>query len=250
MHETKQKEGAYSGERIKIMSLETPAEVPEAAKSPEAREATQSSEVAETAKISVAAETAESLEVRESAPPPEQVPVTRVTALPEITRTVEALPENFETEEGTPDILDAGGTGMMPELTEFLRRTKRAWLIAAGAILGVLVLVTVVKWVSERATTGRETPPQEQAVLDVTPESLMARCGSPAEDETKEIYPLVTRTMSYPGRENEKIVFAFSRTAEKKSDWLFLSMKKESGATGYDTTEAKIAALPCLAARK
>ena len=64
------------------------------------------------------------------------------------------------------------------------------------------------------------------------------------------MYPLVLRTMSYPHGENEKIVFAFSRTAEEKSDWVFLSMKDQNGARSYDTPQAKIAALPCLDAKK
>ena len=56
--------------------------------------------------------------------------------------------------------------------------------------------------------------------------------------------------MSYQPRENEKVVFQFSRTAEEKSDWVFLSMKDESGARSYDTPETKIVALPCLDSKK
>jgi len=79
---------------------------------------------------------------------------------------------------------------------------------------------------------------------------LTARCGPPTEDVTKEMYPVVLRTMSYQRGENEKIVFEFSRTAEAKSDWFFVSMKDQSGTRSFETPEAKIAALPCLDSMK
>ena len=90
---------------------------------------------------------------------------------------------------------------------------------------------------------------QELAIATVTPEHLIARCGQAAQDETKEVYPIMMRTMSYQ-RGGEKLVMAFSRTAEEKSDWVFLSMQDASGANAYDTPQAKIAALPCLDSRK
>jgi len=58
------------------------------------------------------------------------------------------------------------------------------------------------------------------------------------------------RTISYHPRGGEKLVISFSRTAEEKSDWVFLSMQNEDGAASYDTPEAKIAALPCLDSKK
>ena len=57
---------------------------------------------------------------------------------------------------------------------------------------------------------------------------------------------ILVRTMSYQPERNQKIVLEFSRTAEEKSDWVFLSLKDESGARSYDTSETKVAALPCL----
>jgi hypothetical protein len=101
------------------------------------------------------------------------------------------------------------------------------------------------KRVSEWARNTRERR-HEQAVASVTPDRLIARCGQPVEDLTKEVYPILMRTMIYPPKGNEKLVLAFSRTAEEKSDWVFLSMSDESGARSYDTPEAKIAALSCL----
>ena len=113
----------------------------------------------------------------------------------------------------------------------------------------MMAVVTVQRRRAERAKEAREKR-QEQAVLDIMPERLIARCGPPAEDVTKEMYPVVLRTMIYQRGENDKIVFEFSRTAEAKSDWVFLSMKDASGAQSFETTEAKIAALPCLDAKQ
>ncbi len=45
-------------------------------------------------------------------------------------------------------------------------------------------------------------------------------------------------------------MISFSRTAEEKSDWVFLSMQSETGTEIYETPEAKIAALPCLDSKK
>ncbi len=144
-----------------------------------------------------------------------------------------------------PETSQTGAAGTMVEFEEFLKRTKNVWLIVAGAVFVMIAAVTVVSRVSERARNAREKR-QERAALDVTPENLIARCGPPAEDLTKEMYPVILRTMSYQRGENEKIVFEFSRTAEAKSDWLFLSMKDQNGSRSLETPEAKIAALPCL----
>jgi hypothetical protein len=164
-----------------------------------------------------------------TAPAPKQTQEMPMTALPEIART--------------------GAYPWLAQLAEFLKRTWREWLIVAGAFFGLMAVVTLVERASDWARNAREKR-QEEAVATVTPERLIARCGQPAEDVTKEVYPVLMRTISYEPRENEKLVFAFSRTAEEKSDWVFLSMKDESGTRSYDTPETKIAALPCLDSKK
>lgn len=149
-------------------------------------------------------------------------------------------------------LLEIARTHGYPSLTEcvrFLKRTRRIWLIAAGAIFGLMAVVTLVERVSERLRNAREVR-HERAVASATPDRLIARCGQPEEDVTKEVYPILMRTMSYQPTGNEKLVFVFSRTAEEKSDWVFLSMKDASGARSYDTPETKIAALPCLDSKK
>ena len=176
-----------------------------------------------------ATKTAESPATEKTAPPPKQTQKMSMTALPEMAR--------------------AGGYASLAQLAEFLKRTWRVWLIVAGAVFGLMAVVTLVERASEWARNAREKR-HEEAVATVTPERLIARCGQPAEDVTKEVYPVLMRAMSYEPRENEKLVFAFSRTAEENSDWVFLSMKDESGAKSYDTPETKIAALPCLDSKK
>lgn len=134
--------------------------------------------------------------------------------------------------------------GILP----FLKKTRHVWLTLAATLAGLVVLSMVTQRAADWLKNRRERR-QEQAVATVTPEHLIARCGQAAQDETKEVYPIVMRTMSYQ-RSGEKLVIAFSRTAEEKSDWVFLSMQDASGANVYDTPEAKIAALPCLDSRK
>lgn len=145
-----------------------------------------------------------------------------------------------------------GGTGEGSPLTdfaEFLKRTKQVWLIAAAAIFGLFLVVTLAKSLFKSVSASREAR-QQRAVGTLTAEGLLQRCGQPAEDVTKDIYPIITRTISYQRGENKTYVFEFSRTAEEKSDWVFLSMKDASGVNNYETPEAKIAAMPCLDSKK
>lgn len=146
-----------------------------------------------------------------------------------------------------PQMTRAGRHSPLEGFTKFLQRTKQVWLIAAGTIFGLMAGVTLVTRASEWARNEREKR-HDHAVATVTPDTLIARCSQPAADVTWEVYPILMRTMTYlPGsNENERVVITFSRTAEEKSDWVFLSMKDETGAKSYDTPETKIAALPCL----
>lgn len=112
-----------------------------------------------------------------------------------------------------------------------------------------MVVVNLVERMSEWARYARERR-HEQAVASVTPDRLIARCGQAVEDVTRGLYPILIRTIRYERKGNEKVVLVFTRTAEEKSDWVFLSMKDESGARTFDTAEAEIAALPCMDSNK
>jgi hypothetical protein len=144
-----------------------------------------------------------------------------------------------------PEISQTSAAARMAESGEFRKSTKPVWLIVAGAMVGMMAVGAVVTGMSERGRNAGEKR-QEQATIEVIPQNLIASCGPPAEDVTKEMYPVVLRTMSYQRADNETIVFEFSRTAQAKSDWVFLSMKDQSGTRNFATPEAKIAALPCL----
>jgi hypothetical protein len=137
----------------------------------------------------------------------------------------------------------------LAEIAAFVKRTKRVWLMTVGIVIGVAALVNLSARAAEWAKNARERR-QLHAIATLTPEGLFARCGPAAQDETKEVYPVVLRTLSYQPRGGEKLLMSFSRTAEEKSDWVFLSMQNESGAAIYDTPEAKIAVMPCLDSKR
>jgi hypothetical protein len=135
------------------------------------------------------------------------------------------------------------------ELTAFLKRTRRLRLTAAGVVFGLIVLVALTYRLVQWAINARERR-HELAVATVTPDRLIARCGEAAHDVTKQVFPIVMRTISYHATGDRTVVLTFSRTAEDKSDWVFLSMNDENRSASYDTPDAKIAALPCLDSTK
>lgn len=121
-------------------------------------------------------------------------------------------------------------------------------LIAAGCIAGIVgvrVLIAAPNWFKQR----RENR-QFIAVNNLTPERLTARCGPPIGDETKNLYPMIARDMSYKSDSRGMIVFKFSKTAEESSNWVFMSVQDSKGGTDYDTPGAKISALSCLDSKK
>jgi hypothetical protein len=147
------------------------------------------------------------------------------------------------------EVARRGRSSPLAEIVELLKRNRRELLKVSAAICGALAMVILVKDASAWVRNARERR-LEQAVASVTPDRLIARCGQPAEDTTKEVYPIVVRTMRYEPSDSEKLVVAFSKTAEEKSDWVFLSMKDEVQTRSYDTPDAKAAALPCLNSKK
>jgi len=134
------------------------------------------------------------------------------------------------------------------EFVDFLKQTKRVWLMVVAAIVGLILLVTLAQRGFAWFGKSRERK-HEQAVASATPEHLLARCGQPAEDTTRNLYPILMRTMTYRVSRDETYIFDFSRTAEEQSDWVFLSMKDASGKS-YETAEEKVTAMSCLNSRK
>jgi hypothetical protein len=124
--------------------------------------------------------------------------------------------------------------------------TQRNGLIAATFLMGLVMLLIFGATGRNQAT--REVR-QERTVESLTPESLVSWCGQPAADATKDLYPMIKRTMSYESSGKGTLTLEFSRTAEENSDWVFLSMSDGNGAA-YSTPETQIAAMPCLKSRK
>jgi hypothetical protein len=139
----------------------------------------------------------------------------------------------------------AAPTGVMKTVKfQFpLKMTQQTWLIAATLIMGLVTLLIFGRATGKNKAMGEGR--EERTVESLTPESLVAKCGPPAEDVTKDLYPMIKRTMSYKSSGKGTLALEFSRTAEEKSDWVFLSMSDENGAT-YGTPETQIAAMPCL----
>ena|SRR5215472_6984674 len=146
---------------------------------------------------------------------------------------------------------EAGARESSPagELVGFLKQTKRVWLIAVGGIFGLVLVATLLGRGYEWASYVRQRR-EERAVASVTPDRLIARCGQPSADDTKEVFPIMMRTMTYQVGSHETYLFSFSRTAEDKSDWVFLSMKDTNSGKSYDTPEEKVAAMSCLDSRR
>jgi len=115
--------------------------------------------------------------------------------------------------------------------------------------LGLVLIIAVFQKLTEMAKDAQQKR-YEKAIASVTPEHLIARCGKPAEDVTKEVFPVILRTIRYDRGSSEKLSFAFSRTAEQQSDWVFLTMKDENGTRNFDTPESKILAFSCLDSTK
>jgi hypothetical protein len=124
---------------------------------------------------------------------------------------------------------------------------KNRLLIVVGFIAALVILrglIVLPGWLKER----RENR-QFIAVNNLTPDRLVARCGQPVDDQTRNLYPLIARDISYRGSDST-IVLKFSRTAEQTSDWVFMSMQNANGSAAYETAEAKISVLPCLDSSK
>ena len=128
---------------------------------------------------------------------------------------------------------------------------KNRLLMAAACvagIVGVRVLISAPQWFKQRRDNR-----QFIAVNNLTPERLIARCGPPVSDETRNMYPIIARDLRYKAESSGTIVFKFSRTAEESSDWVFMSMQDSNGGKEgkeYESPDAKISALSCLDSKK
>ena len=151
-------------------------------------------------------------------------------------------PELAESKEPAGSVAPAGArkTAQFPFA---LKITQQTWLIAAMLFIGLVAVLIFSRATGRNKAAGEGR--EERTVASLTPESLIAKCGQAAEDVTKDLYPMIKRTMSYKSGGKGTLTLEFSRTAEEKSEWVFLSMSDENGAT-YGTPETQMAAMPCL----
>lgn len=125
---------------------------------------------------------------------------------------------------------------------------KQRVLMVAGMVLGIIAvryLIMLPGWMKQRRDNR-----QFIAVNNLTPDRLIARCGKPVSDETKDLYPMVARDLTYKSSSSSPVILKFSKTAEESSDWVFMSMQDPTGSSKYETPIAQISALSCLDSRK
>lgn len=125
---------------------------------------------------------------------------------------------------------------------------RRLFLMAIGVIAAIVAgsyLMQVPEWMKRRREERQWT-----AVNDLTPDHLVARCGQPLADDTKDLYPIVVRDMRYLASGGQTVVFKFSRTSEQGSDWVLMSMRNAASGSEYQTPMARIMALECLDSKK
>lgn len=127
-------------------------------------------------------------------------------------------------------------------------KDRRLFVTAIGVIAAIVAgsyLMQLPGWMKRRREERQWT-----AINDLTPDHLVARCGQPLADETKDLYPIVVREMSYLASGGQTVVFKFSRTAEQGSAWVLMSMRNAVSGSEYQTPAVRITALRCLDSKK
>jgi len=137
----------------------------------------------------------------------------------------------------------------LADFLAFLKRTWRVWATAIAVIVGLVVTVYGVRRLNDMMKVA-QLKRYDEAIAGLTPDRLIARCGQPEQDQTKEVFPVVMRTIQYKPWTGDPLVFAFSKTADQQGAWVFLTMKNEAGTKAFDTPEAKIGAFSCLDSNK
>ena len=129
---------------------------------------------------------------------------------------------------------------------------KQAWFMAGSVVLVVAGFVFAQFLIVKASQWYRQSRERRitKASDSVTPDRLIARCGTPSEDTTTDVYPVVKRTVSYKASGEKTIVFTFTRTADEPQNWVLLSMRDVAGGASYDTPEARMAVLSCLDSSK
>ena len=141
-----------------------------------------------------------------------------------------------------------------------MRFMNRGVAAIAFTIVTVLLIAEVVAklfafkipyWLYEVVRQG----PEERAIYALTPDLVIARCGTPISDHT-ETNPgpqntvMVHREMNFHGGTGT-VAISFVRTdvGTAQGRWVLNAMIDSAGHFRYDTGKSKLAALPCLASK-
>jgi hypothetical protein len=141
---------------------------------------------------------------------------------------------------------ESAGFGQFWKSLLAMQVSQQTWLVVATVFVAMTILL-IFSFTPRRAVQEK---PADHSLESITPELVMSRCGPPAEDVTKDLYPMISRTLSYKPTGLGSVVIEFTRTSEENSQWLFLSMKDGNGTIKYETPEMQFAALSCLVPKK
>jgi hypothetical protein len=106
-------------------------------------------------------------------------------------------------------------------------------------------------WLYEVVRQG----PEERAIFALTPDLVIARCGTPISEHTKtnpgqQNTVMVHREMNFHGGTGTvAISFVCTDVGTAQGRWVLNAMIDSAGHFRYDAGKSKLAALPCLAAK-
>ena len=104
-------------------------------------------------------------------------------------------------------------------------------------------------WLYELVRQG----PEERAIFALTPDLVIARCGTPISVHTKtnpgqQNTVMVHREMNFHGGTGTvAISFVHTDVGTAQGRWVLNAMIDSAGHFRYDAGKSKLAALPCLA---
>lgn len=121
--------------------------------------------------------------------------------------------------------------------------------VAGGVFIGIIAAFIVLKspgWIKDWIAAN-EKANAESAVLALTPETLIARCGKPLKDETSTITNVRRITYEDPILPSTEWTIEI-RFLEYDKKWSMFAIQKTLGDPLFDP-RSQVRALPCLANR-
>jgi hypothetical protein len=124
-------------------------------------------------------------------------------------------------------------------------------VLLVTAVVSQLFAFNIPYWLYEVVRQG----PAERAIYALTPDLVIARCGTPISDHT-ETNPgaqntvMVFREMDYHcGTGTVALAFARTDVGTAQGRWVLNAMNDPVSHFRYGTGKSKLAALPCLAGK-